>query len=859
MQSDDGADNKEGGIPQGSVSTPMRTKDFENALLRERQRGAIQGAQAAMSAIAQLTPAVYHAQQAVFGVAQAQQAAASRLLPLFDIQSSHYRRDAPQVVNQNVHLRTPVVPFTPAPSAIVPIHSNMFGLPLVNPLDAYGHGNIYNHAIATGMSGTIVSGTANPQSVQVRTSTTATSMAVLDEDKEQEADNESVECSDDEDIPWLQFNDPLMAVPMPRPKAEARLYYQQNDAGEEEATSRREVSLRVAEYNECHGKFCKQTYSRASGVHYCCIHGPDNCTYRHHWKPCIKSSNPSSVPHKVNKFVPHSCSAPPPKGKTKSINTTNYSAKQVAPVLLPWVRERLNSGKDLPSLDAKCFLAQYMFISPDAKDENWIRNALYEACRMGFGINAEQGPMMVAVKAALEDSGHKVTLYDTTVEEQKKILLENSKKEHEREQKEKKTKEKTKYVEPKNLYDPVKDVPSDAKVLYGYDYLPGYGPHMFPHMKTVFATDGAHMKTELGGTVFSLWGVDANDELVCLALSVYFDNEAERTWGNFLRAIRQHYPGFDTDDLVVIADGDKGFDTAFKSTFKRAGKFLCWKHKHENVGLRVKPAKESKQLFKNAALHTFTMDGLKIAKSKYSPKLATYLGKHPDDELYLAAVGGRTYGRTTSASAESGNSYLEFFRKMGPAVGLVAFVYKEDNRMSKHQQAAEKCEDVCPPNIVKDLNEKEKNKTDKEKANGGSPQVSIGSGEWIKVYSSKNTTMWYTVSKNNCSCGKPEVTRRPCDHQLEYAKHKQIDALDLYGAHDRTSAWKKQYKALGEIKPVAMNTVLEKTRGEHVLPVAKRMPRGRRKDKKRRRKKSEKTVAKRKKTPFDYCQGAKRK
>ena len=91
------------------------------------------------------------------------------------------------------------------------------------------------------------------------------------------------------------------------------------------------------------------------------------------------------------------------------------------------------------------------------------------------------------------------------------------------------------------------------------------------------------MKGDLGGTAFGTWAQDANRSIVCIALSVFFDNEGYNTWALHLSTVKSWFPELDDDSHIFIADGDKGFSGAFKHCFSSAHKFLCSKHKGENL------------------------------------------------------------------------------------------------------------------------------------------------------------------------------------------------------------------------------------------------------------------------------------
>lgn len=118
----------------------------------------------------------------------------------------------------------------------------------------------------------------------------------------------------------------------------------------------------------------------------------------------------------------------------------------------------------------------------------------------------------------------------------------------------------------------------------GYIYIPEHGPRMSKTIRPCLAADAAHMK--LSGdtaTVFGIWGQDGNKGLINLALMVVYDTESKRTWSLILKAFLDLYPHLDTNDLYIIADGDKGFRAAFDDVVQHGHKFLCAHHKDGNM------------------------------------------------------------------------------------------------------------------------------------------------------------------------------------------------------------------------------------------------------------------------------------
>jgi hypothetical protein len=72
-------------------------------------------------------------------------------------------------------------------------------------------------------------------------------------------------------------------------------------------------------------------------------------------------------------------------------------------------------------------------------------------------------------------------------------------------------------------------------------------------LKTVFSCDAAHMKGKLGGTAFGTWGQDANKNIVCVALSMFFDNKGFDTWSSHIGIVKNWFPVLDNDKNIFIA------------------------------------------------------------------------------------------------------------------------------------------------------------------------------------------------------------------------------------------------------------------------------------------------------------------
>ena len=47
---------------------------------------------------------------------------------------------------------------------------------------------------------------------------------------------------------------------------------------------------------------------------------------------------------------------------------------------------------------------------------------------------------------------------------------------------------------------------------------------IFTNLRKVDITDGAHMQTSLNETLFGIWVINSNEQMVCIQISLYYDN-----------------------------------------------------------------------------------------------------------------------------------------------------------------------------------------------------------------------------------------------------------------------------------------------------------------------------------------------
>ena len=88
------------------------------------------------------------------------------------------------------------------------------------------------------------------------------------------------------------------------------------------------------------------------------------------------------------------------------------------------------------------------------------------------------------------------------------------------------------------------------------------------------------------------------------------------------------------------------------------------------------------------------------------------------------------------------------------------------------------------------------------------------------------------------------MTRKPCWHEYVAARKSKSDPTDLFGSCFSTRTWKRQYEDLGTVKPIALNEVRDRVKGNLKMPPVGKNPRGRPAE--RKQKKGQKDIFKEK-------------
>ena len=199
----------------------------------------------------------------------------------------------------------------------------------------------------------------------------------------------------------------------------------------------------------------------------------------------------------------------------------------------------------------------------------------------GFTGN-EEIMYMHSLVACLKEKNHKAICLYTTLQEQREVIKKNARSDHRRQNKNLSKDLKTAFnFDEKMAFAPLSGLDEDRPLMYGYVYSGRYVHRMLPTLKELFCVDGAHMKGKMKGTLLSLWGYDANDHLINVALSFVYANEDEKRWTDFLKIVKSWYPSLNTS--VWLSDGDKGLAPTMKNVFPSVNHLMCYRHVADNV------------------------------------------------------------------------------------------------------------------------------------------------------------------------------------------------------------------------------------------------------------------------------------
>ena len=90
----------------------------------------------------------------------------------------------------------------------------------------------------------------------------------------------------------------------------------------------------------------------------------------------------------------------------------------------------------------------------------------------------------------------------------------------------------------------------------------------------MYNTDGANLWTALNGTLFGFWGIDTNDQMIRLAITLYYDTEYYNTWTRFMIFVKNIIKEIYDSRTYIISDVDKSFKISDYHNYKGERNFM---------------------------------------------------------------------------------------------------------------------------------------------------------------------------------------------------------------------------------------------------------------------------------------------
>lgn len=173
------------------------------------------------------------------------------------------------------------------------------------------------------------------------------------------------------------------------------------------------------------------------------------------------------------------------------------------------------------------------------------------------------------------------------------------------------------------------------------------------HCKPVIVVDGTFLKASFGGTLFTAYTKDANENIFPLAFAIT-DSENDASWEWFFIKIRESFG--DRDGLCIVSDRHESIKKAVEAVYPNATHGACIFHIINNLKTNFKS--KSSETFKLAST-SYTIKDFEchMAKlDKIDGRIRSYLLKIGYDKWSRVHSPNKRYTLMTSNIAESMNS-----------------------------------------------------------------------------------------------------------------------------------------------------------------------------------------------------------
>ena len=350
-----------------------------------------------------------------------------------------------------------------------------------------------------------------------------------------------------------------------------------------------------------------------------------------------------------------------------------------------------------------------------------------------------------------------------------------------------------------------------------------------PLLQTVYQADACHL--EFGKyTMFTIYGIGANNNTFPVAMAILFGNENLASWVNFFTFAVNAHPCLNDAKVTIISDKDKGLMGAIAEVLPKAVNFMCSYHRRKNITIQVRGGSGAYSclwfynLLMRCSSHT-VLEGLKVEHAmNMDDKALRYLNKVNDHEQYPAsrcAMGEDIYmyGRSSSSSAEAMNKANSMVRErhaVDCVNAVLLWLKLEKTRYEEHRTTAWEWNEVLTPYARKKCNDLFRN------VNHSLYNISILQHDerflfHVKRHDSHTLRTCYFMKEEvngsvfgGCSCSYPKTHGLPCHHMIAVVKSSRITDLNMTNCMPywwMTDCWREQYPVDSGIEYLDMETL----------------------------------------------------
>lgn len=280
----------------------------------------------------------------------------------------------------------------------------------------------------------------------------------------------------------------------------------------------------------------------------------------------------------------------------------------------------------------------------------------------------------------------------------------------------------------------------------------------------VVVLDAAWCKSLMRGHLLLAVQMDANHNILPIAFAVHPGNESGDSWRWFLINLKAAIPNF-SNEIVFVADREKGLDTAISSVFPGNPIRFCFNHIKKNVASQKLGAAFQAQLYglKNAqSIEAMDVKLNEIRSSGTHAQLRFLDNLQPSTFVKAFFMNFKTFGMDTNNIAESMNSV--FLKNRDKPIDMlvldiVLWTSKQFfDRQSKLQKSSNTY-DLVPYALKHVQNLRQKAIT--MEVLPGTDYMQVIDGQF------KSKVVWRNASNGefpSCSCHFPADTGLPCAH-----------------------------------------------------------------------------------------------